>query len=302
MLIIGEKINSSNKSVSAAIDARDAETIKHLAKRQAKAGAAYIDINAGMHFADESERLIWLINTVSEATDIPLCLDTPNSATLEAGLKAYARRIKNSGGDVSVGGSSSGGGGVSVGGSNSAADRPIINSITNEKGRLEEALPFALEYNARIIALCMDDAGIPETADGRYSIAKKLISKLTDGGISPNDIFIDPIVMPIFVGSNNSVATFETIQKVKAGFPEVNIVCGLSNSSYGLPRRDLINHAFLIIAMAAGLECAILDPMDYRLMALVAAAEAVLGIDDTCAGYLRKYRDGLFDRQPTSGD
>ena len=265
MIIIGEKINSTLKSVRPAIEAYDAEAIRSLAKRQAEAGAAYIDVNAGAFHADEADRLAWLVATVRSAVDTPLCLDSPSAAALEAGLKAYTGAT------------------------------PMLNSITDEKERFESILPLALRHKAKVIALCMDDAGMPETADGRYEIAARLIAKLTAAGVKPEDIHIDPLVRPVSTGSHYGLAAIETIRRVKNNHPGVRIACGLSNVSFGLPQRKLINQAFLISAMAAGMDGAILDPLDNKMMACVAAAEAVLGVDEYCVEYLEKFRNGLFE-------
>ena len=265
MIIIGEKINSTLKSVRPAIEAYDAASIQKLAKRQAEAGADYIDVNAGMFINDEPQRLSWLVNTVQEVVDKPLCIDTPNPTALEAGLKACSGAA------------------------------PIINSITAEKERFNTVLPLALEYNAKIIALCMDDSGMPETGEERYAIAVRLIEQLTGAGMNPGSIYIDPLVRPVSTGPSYGIAALETIRRVKTEYPDVHISCGLSNVSFGLPQRKLINQVFLISAMAAGMDGAILDPLDKKLMAFIAASEAVLGIDEYCIEYLDKHRSGLFE-------
>ena len=265
MIIIGEKINSTLKAVRPAIEAYDTETISNLAKSQAEAGSAYLDVNAGMFHNDESERLAWLVETVQAVVDTPLCLDSPSAAALEAALKVCRGQTA------------------------------MINSITCEKERLESILPLVLEYKTKIIALCMDDSGMPETADGRYEIAKRLIGKLSDAGVKLDDIYIDPLVRPVSTGPHYGIAAIETIRRVKTEYPEVHIACGLSNVSFGLPQRKLINQAFLISAMNAGMDGAILDPLDKKLMAYIAATEALLGIDDYCVEYLEKFRAGFFE-------
>ena len=266
MIIIGEKINSTLKAVRPAIEAYDTEVIQNLARAQAEAGSAYIDVNAGMFVDDEPQRLAWLVETVQAVVDTPLCLDSPSAAALKEGLKAYR-------GDTV----------------------PMINSITDEKGRFEAILPLVLQYKAKVIALCMDDTGMPETGDERYVIAKRLIEKLTGAGVKPDDIYIDPLVRPVSTGHHYGVAAIETIRRVKNNYPEAHIACGLSNVSFGLPQRKLVNQTFLVAAMTAGMDGAILDPLDNKLMAFVAAAEAVLGVDEFCVEYLDKYRNGLFE-------
>ena len=265
MIIIGEKINSTLKSVRPAIEAYDTKVIQTLAKQQAAAGSTYIDVNAGMFVEDEPTRLAWLVETVQAVVDVPLCLDSPSAAAIEAGLKAYR--------------------GESV---------PIINSITDETDRYEAILPLVLQYKTKVIALCMDNSGMPETGDERYTIAKRLIEKLTAAGVKLDDIFIDPLVRPVSTGAHYGIAALDTIRRVKSEFPEAHIACGLSNVSFGLPQRKLINQTFLVAAMTVGMDGAILDPLDKKLMSFVAAAEAVLGTDEFCVEYLDKFRSGLL--------
>jgi len=265
MIIIGEKINSTLKAVRPAIETYDSEAIQNLAKLQTDAGSSYIDINAGMFLDDEPERLVWLVNTVQAVVKTPLCLDSPNAAALEAALEACK------------------------------GETPMINSITGEKERFEAILPLAVKYKTKIVALCMDDTGMPETAHERFSIAERLISELTSAGMKQGDIFIDPLVRPVSTGPHYGVAAIETIRRVKTEYPQVHIACGLSNVSFGLPQRKLINQVFLVSAMAAGMDGAILDPLDKKLMTFIAATEALLGIDEYCIEYLDKYRSGMFD-------
>jgi len=264
MIIIGEKINSTNKSARAAIQACDSAFIQDMARKQSDAGASFIDLNAGMFVEDEPERLEWLVKTVQEAVDAPLSIDSPNAAAIEKALKL----IKN---------------------------KPIINSITLEKDRYESILPLILEYGTGIVALCMDDSGMPETAEERVAIADKLISALTAKGIDITDIYIDPMVRPIGTGTHYGRVVLETVRRVRDEYPEVHITCGLSNISFGIPARKVMNQAFLIAAMSCGMDSAILDPLDNRLMASIYATEALLGHDEFCMNYLMKFREGLLE-------
>lgn len=265
MIIIGEKINSTIKNVYTAIENSDAPFIQELAVKQYKAGANYIDVNAGMFYQDEPQKLEWLIKTIQEVTDAPFSIDSPNSAAISAALKTN----KNG--------------------------KPIINSITCEKKRFESILPLVLEYNTGVIALCMDDGGIPETVEDRLKLADRIVGELTDKGIKPGDIYIDPIIQPIVAGSQYGVIALETMRAIKNRYPDVHIACGLSNISFGLPARKIINHAFLIAAMTSGMDGAILDPLDKRLMSYLYAAEALLGRDQFCMNYLSKYRENLIE-------
>lgn len=265
MIIIGEKINSTLKSIRPAMESRDEKAIKDLAKRQSEAGASFIDVNAGMFHENEIEILQWLIETIQSEIDTPFAIDSPNSKAILAGLKAN----KNG--------------------------KPIINSITAEKERIESILPLAKEYDTGIIALCMDDSGMPETAEERIEIARKLISDITDAGLAMEDIYIDPMIRPIGTGSHYGKVALDTIRTVKKEYPEVHIACGLSNISFGIPARKIMNQAFLVAAMTCGMDGAILDPLDKKLMAFICATEALLGTDDFCMNFIEKFREGELE-------
>jgi len=192
MIIIGEKINSTIKLVKEAIEACNSTYIQELSINQCKAGANYIDVNAGMFYDDEALKLEWLVKTIQEATDIPMAFDSPNSKALEKALKAN----KNG--------------------------KPIINSITAEKDRYNSILPLILEYDTAVIALCMDDNGMPETVEERLAITERLIGNLTAKGVKFNDIYIDPMVRPIGTGSQYGIIVLETIRKIRSSYPEVH--------------------------------------------------------------------------------
>lgn len=261
MIIVGEKLNSTLKSVRRAMEARDEQAILDLAKRQYAAGASYLDLNAAMFHENEVEVMEWLVNTVQAEVKAPLAIDSPNPAAIKRALALN----KN--------------------------PKPMINSITAEKERFEGLSPLLAEYKASIIALCMDDSGMPETADERFKIADELIEGLVKLGVALGDIYIDPMIRPIGTGSHYGMVALNTMRSVKQKFPEVHIMCGLSNISFGLPVRKLINQVFLISAMNAGMDGAIMDPLDKKLMSLMYAGEAVLGLDEFCMNYLEKYRE-----------
>jgi 5-methyltetrahydrofolate--homocysteine methyltransferase len=265
VIIIGEKINSTLKKIRPAIANYDAKAIQDLALKQIAAGANYIDLNAGMFHEDEPDRLEWLVKTVQEVTDVPLVMDSPNPLALRRGLETN----KNG--------------------------KPIINSITNEEERFNEVLPLIKEFNTAVVALCMDDTGMPETDEDRVNIARSLITKLTAAGVAHGDIFIDPLIRPIGTGSHYGKVALNTMRKVKEEFPDVHITCGLSNISFGIPARKLMNQTFLVAAVASGMDGAILDPMDKKLMTFLYAAEALMGHDDFCMEYLTAFREGKLD-------
>jgi len=265
LIIIAEKINSTLKAIRPAIENYDAEAVASVARSQYDAGADYIDINAGIFVDDEPERLAWLAKVVQETVDAPLTIDSPSAEAIRAALKVN----KN--------------------------PNVMINSITDEPQRYNEIMPLVVEYKAKIVALCMDDTGMPETVKDRVVIAERLIEKMTKEGVPISDIFIDPLVRPISTGIHYGNVAIDTIREVKNAFPEVHIACGLSNISFSLPARKLINQAFLIAAIGAGMDGAIIDPMDKKLMSMIYAGEALFGKDNYCKNYLKKYRAGEIE-------
>lgn len=265
MIIIGEKINTSLKAIRPAVENMDAAAVQEVAQKQAEAGAHYIDVNCGTFPYREPELLEWLVNTVQAVTDLPLCIDSPNPEALRAALKAYN------------------------------GPKPLINSVTAEKERFESIFPLVKEYNTSIIALCMDDNGMPETADQRVKIADWLINRMTREGVELSDIFIDPMVRPVSTGTHYGTVALETIRRVMTEYPGIHTTCGLSNISFGLPARKIINQTFLISAVAAGLDSAILDPLDKKIMSFVYSSELLQNKDEFCMNYLTAFREGKLD-------
>jgi 5-methyltetrahydrofolate corrinoid/iron sulfur protein methyltransferase len=261
VLIIGEKINGTLKKTAAAVADRDAIYVQNLAQRQAEAGANYLDLNAGTLSSREPDDLIWLIDTVQSVVDVPLCLDSSNPATLKAGLQ----RVKQT---------------------------PIINSISAEASRLDSILPLAAEHACPVIALLLDESGIPASVAGRLSNGRRIIDRTRQAGVRDQDVYIDPLVMALSTKTDGCVIALETMHALRREYPEVRFSIGLSNVSFGLPYRSLINQAFLAQALAAGLEAAILDPLDQGLMNMLLATELVLGRDRFCRNYTRAFRAG----------
>jgi cobalamin-dependent methionine synthase I len=265
MLIVGELINTSRKAIKPAVENRDAAFIQDLAKKQVEAGADYVDVNCGTMVFNEEETMAWLVETVQSAVSAPLCLDSPNAKALEAGLAL----VKNG--------------------------QPMINSITGEKERFETILPMVLKYKAKIVGLCMDDSGMPETAAERLKIADKLIGDMVAAGVPEDDIYIDPLVKPVSTGDMAGVEVLDTIYAVKQKYPNVHGICGLSNISYGLPNRKILNQVFMIQTMTKGMDGYILDPLDKTMMGFVYASQALLGQDQFCMNYLTAHRNGLYE-------
>ena len=265
MLIVGELINTSRKAIKPAVETRDAAFIKDMAQKQVDAGAGYVDVNCGTMVFNEEETMAWLVETVQSQVSAPLCLDSPNPKALEAGLSL----VKNG--------------------------QPMINSITAEKERFATILPFVLKYKTKIVGLCMDDSGMPETAADRLKIADKLIRDMVAAGVPEDDIYLDPLVHPVSTGDKAGLEVLETIHGIKQKYPKVHGICGLSNISYGLPNRKILNQVFMIQTMAMGMDGYILDPLDKAMMGFVYASQALLGKDEFCSNYLIAHRKGLYE-------
>jgi 5-methyltetrahydrofolate--homocysteine methyltransferase len=262
MIMVGELINGSRRSIAAAIARRDAEVILETARRQAEAGAHFLDVNAGTGPEKETEDLVWLVEIISSELETPLCIDSPNPTAMKTALER-------------------------------AGDRgAMINSITAETGRLDSFLPLVGSDGPRIIALCMDDEGIPGDAQGRCRVAARLVEQLTGRGVSVENIYLDPLVTPVSVDGGAGRTTLETLAAIKKNLPGARTICGLSNISFGLPRRRLLNRNFLSLMLAAGLDAAILDPTDTDLMADLLATRALLGEDEHCLSYITASRNG----------
>ncbi len=260
MLIIGEKINSTRKRIKEAIAARDAEYLQNLAIAQTEAGADYLDVNTGAFPSEEVELMEWLVGVVQDVVDVPLAIDSANPTALEAGLKLH----KN--------------------------PTPLVNSITLEEDKFNTVLPLVKRYDAKVLALSIDDGGITKTADERFGVAGRLIKALCGEGIEPDRIYLDPLIQPVSVQNDFGLVALDVIRRIKQEFPEVNTACGLSNISFGLPKRRQLNKTFLVMAMAAGLDSAILDPLDNELMSTVKASNALLGRDRFCKEYIKAFR------------
>lgn len=265
MEIIGEKINGTRKRVAQAIAERDAGFIRDLAVKQTRAGSTWLDVNAGTRPEREPDDLLWLIENIQSTVDIPLCLDSANPQALRIAIEAVDKT-------------------------------PMINSISGEPGRLQGILPLAAEHGCSVIALAMDGTKIPESVDRRLEIIHKVMEATRTSGVPDGKVYVDPLAMTIATNTNSALIALDTMRAVRREYPEAHLTMGLSNISFGLPARSFINRAFLPLALEAGLDCAILDPLDRTLMATLLAAQLVLGRDRHCLGYTRAYRAGMFDK------
>jgi len=261
MLIIGELINSTRKQVRTAIEEQDAALIQRLARDQAAAGANWIDVNAGAFPTDEVERLRWLVTTIRGVTTAPLSIDSPRPAAVEAGLAL-------------------------------AGAEPFLNSISAESERYAALIPLVKKHAARVVALSLDDRGMTEDMETVWQVADGLVKRLEDDGVPPDHIFVDPLVRPVSTNGEYAMGALRVVEKLTVTHPLVHKTCGLSNVSYGLPKRRLVNQVFVAMAIARGMDSAIIDPLDPRMMASIAAAEALAGRDQFCMGYITAEREG----------
>lgn len=264
MFIVGELINASRKAIRAAIEAQDAVAIQKIAVDELEAGANYIDVNAGIFVGKEAEYLKWLVEIVQEATGAPCCIDSPDPKAIEIALSAHK--------------------GVAM-----------INSISLEKERYNALLPLIAGTQHKVVALCMSDEGMPETTDARLSIADKLINGLVQNNIPLDNIYVDPLVQPVATKDAFGVEFLEAVEKIMTTYKGVHTMCGLSNISYGLPIRKLLNQSFAVMAIARGLDGLIINPLDRQMMANIIAAETIAGRDSYCSNYLGAFRSGKLE-------
>ncbi|MBN1889922.1 MAG: dihydropteroate synthase [Thermoflexales bacterium] len=265
MKIIGEKINGTRKRVAQAIAEREAVFIQDLAKRQADAGAAWLDVNAGTLPSREADDLTWLIETVQAVTETPVCLDSANPAALSIAVRAVSKT-------------------------------PMINSISGEPARLQDILPIAAAGNCPVIALAMDDKGIPQTIEDRMTVIRRIVAETRRQGLPDGNLYVDPLAMTLATDTQSARVAIGVMQAVRAEFPEAHLTCGLSNISFGLPARSYVNRVFITLAMQAGLDSAILDPLDREMRAAIITTELVLGRDRHCLGYTRAWRTGVLGK------
>ena len=259
MIIIGEKINGTIPSVKKAIQEKDESFIRDLAVKQTEAGANYLDVCASTAPEIEAETLVWLMNIVQDAVDTPLCIDSPNAKTIEQVFKH--------------------------------AKRPgLINSVSEEGGKCEVIYPMIQGTEWQVIALTCDSRGIPSDVQTRVDIAKIMVEKAGKYDITPDRIHLDPLVMALSA-DNRSLKNFvETLTTVKELYPTIKVTSGLSNISFGMPLRKIVNQHFLTIATYVGMDSAIMDPCNRDMYTTLLATEALLGCDKFCRNFSNAYR------------
>ncbi|UCH12015.1 MAG: dihydropteroate synthase [Candidatus Omnitrophota bacterium] len=273
MLIIGERINSSRKPVARAIVRKDEKFLIEQARLQIESGAHFIDINCAVSLEKEKEDLIWLIKTLQDNLRAPICIDSPNPEAIESALKIHK-------------------------------GKPFVNSITAETGKLKIMLGILKGKDAFAIGLTIDDSGIPRTSKRRVKIANDLVNFLKQDGIESDDIYIDPLVKPISSEPDQAKSFLEAVRMLKQS--GIKTIGGLSNVSYGLPARRILNAVFLSLAIEAGIDAVIIDPVDEVVQSAIKAGDkslpfqeesfklakqALLGEDAYCKDYIRAFRE-----------
>lgn len=262
MIFIGEKINGSIPAVAEAIANRDAEVIRERARIQAESGADYIDICASVPEEKEVETLHWLIDLVQEVTDIPICIDSPSARSCVAAMKF----CKKPG---------------------------IINSVSGEGNKCEIVFPVISGTDWQVVALLCAQ-GIPTSAEERVEVFHDIMEKAKKYNIKPSRIHIDPLVEMLCTSENGIKMIVDVMKSIKREYPDIHITGAVSNISFNLPIRKLLNQAFVVLAMNAGMDSAVLDPTNRDMIGMIYATEALLGMDDYCIEYINAYRDGRF--------
>ncbi len=262
--VIGERINpTGRKKLAAEMEAGNFETVKADAVAQVAAGALVLDVNAGVTAVNPNETepplLRQTLEIVQDIVDVPICIDSSVPAALAAGLEV----VKG---------------------------RPLVNSVTGEEDRLEAILPLIKKYDVPVIAISNDESGISEDPDVRFAVAKKIVERAADYGIKPNDIVVDPLVMPIGAMGTAGLQVFTLVRRLRDEL-KVNTSCGASNISFGLPHRHGINGAFLPMAIASGMTSAIMNPLRPQEIEAVHAANVLMGTDANCQNWIMTYRD-----------
>lgn len=262
MLIIGESINGTIPKVGQAILARDGQFLRELARVQYECGAQVLDVNAGVAGGNEVEDLPWLVELVQKEVSIPLMIDSANPEALKAGLSVYEN-----------------------------PEPPFLNSISGEEAKWNKLFPLVIEKKHKVVVMLMDDRGVPKTIEERVEIGRRLFTKLTEAGLSPDHIYFDILVLSVGVEPESALVTLETIEAIRSNFPESHVICGVSNVSMNLPGRRLINRTFLAMAIYAGLDTLLVDVRDRALMSSIYASKILTNQDPYCLEYLKAYRE-----------
>ena len=262
MLLIGERINATREPVAKAFQQRDEAFFIKEARAQTQAGCDFIDLNCGTG-TNEKELMAWLTTLLSKQNPTPFFFDSADAKVIEAGLSKVDEPQKH-----------------------------VCNSTPLDANRLSALLPIVREFGCKVVGLLMDERGIPKTAERRVEIAKKLLERFDAEGITPDRVFIDPIIEPIGVDASRALLVIQCIQKLKPLIAPAQIVVSVSGVSFGLPKRKVLNRTFLPMLAAAGADALIADPLDKDLIATLTATDALTNCDPYCLKYIQAYRSG----------
>lgn len=265
MFIIGAVINTSVEGVDAMIKKRDRRELLRLAKMQIGQGAEMLAINCGSRIDTEPDDIEWMFRTIQDELEVPLCIDSPNPEAHRAGLKVHRH------------------------------GRAMVDSITAEKERMEAILPLVREHGAMVTAIMHDESGMPSDTDGRLRVMPVIEEAVREYGIAPEDVYLDCMVFPLSVDTENGRIYLETLAEVKRRYPRYRTICGLNNISYGLPAGDVLNTAFVSMCAALGQEAVYIE-LTRESGAALRGIQALLGSDPYCEAYLRSYRNGELTR------
>lgn len=262
MIIIGEKLNGFVKSTAEAIQNHNESYLRELALSQAKAGADFIDVCVA-NGEEEAETLKWLALLAEDASGSPVCLDSPDPQVIARVLPHCNRE-------------------------------GVVNSVSMESGKIETLFPLLSKTNWKIIALLCSNAGVPETVAGRMELFEQIREAAKCYGIDESRLLIDPVLHALSTDESAFMTYAECAREIRRRSDKVHIVSGMSNVSFGLPARSQINRAFLVLALQAGMDSAIMNPLDRDLMGLLYATRALLNDDEYCMDYIGAYREGRF--------
>jgi 5-methyltetrahydrofolate corrinoid/iron sulfur protein methyltransferase len=259
-IMIGERINGMFKDIGEAVANFDPKPIQYWAQKQKECGAHYLDVNVGPTSTDRVKSMRWMVEVIQEVCDLPLALDSTNYDAIEAGLEICKKPA-------------------------------IINSCPCERPKIERVYPMAKKYGAMIVALTMDKTGVPLNADNRVAFAMELVAAADEFGVPTDDLFIDPLILPCNVVQDHAPEVLEALRQIKTlSDPAPRTTLGLSNVSQKTPDRELINRVYAAMAVACGLDSAIVDVTDTALVDTLATTEILLNQSIYCDSYIKVFK------------